>query len=43
MKKNRYLLPFIGKLRDRFRNKKWFTILNLKVIYHMIRIKEGDK
>src|SRR6266516_7825484 len=42
-KKNRYPLIFIRELRDRLRDKKWFIILDLKVVYHMIRIKEGDE
>ena len=43
MKKNQYLLLFIGELRDRLRDKKWFTIFDLKVVYYIIRIKEGDE
>ena len=43
IKKNRYLLPRIDKLRDKLHNKKWFTKLDLKTTFHMIRIKKGDE
>ena len=42
-KKNRYLLPRIDKLRDKLYGKKWFTKLDLKIAFHMIRIREGDE
>src|SRR5216117_835094 len=42
-KKNRYLLLKIDKLRDKLYSKKWFTKLDLKIAFHMIRIKEGDE
>ena len=42
-KKNRYLLPRIDKLRDKLYGKKWFTKLNLKTTFHMIRIRERDE
>ena len=42
-KKNRYLLLRINKLRDKLYGKKWFTKLDLKTAFHMIRIKKGDE
>ena len=41
--KNRYPLPLISIFKDKLYRKKWFTKLDLKVIYHTIRIKEGDE
>ena len=42
-KKNRYPLPRIDELRDKLYGKNWFTKLDLKAAFHMIRIKEGDE
>ncbi|SCO92825.1 uncharacterized protein FRV6_16953 [Fusarium oxysporum] len=41
--KDRTPLPLINELKDRLFNKKWFTALDLKSAYNLIRIKEGDK
>ena len=41
--KNRYTLPLIQKLQDRFDRAKIFTKLNLREAYHHIRMKEGEK
>ncbi|KAJ3459939.1 hypothetical protein MRS44_016012 [Fusarium solani] len=36
-------LPLVTELRDRLHNKKWFTALDLKGAYNLIRVKEGDE
>ena len=41
--KNRYFLPNIGELQDRFGNAKNFTKLNLRSAYNLIRMKNGEK
>src|SRR3569833_3607543 len=41
--KNRRPLPLIGELRDRTQGAKWFTALDLKSAYNLVRIKEGDE
>ncbi|KAJ3464714.1 hypothetical protein MRS44_009500 [Fusarium solani] len=41
--KDRTPLPLVTELRDRLHNKKWFTALDLKGAYNLIRIKEGDE
>ena len=41
--KNRYSLPLITKTLNRLYNVKIFMKLNLKNIYHKIRIKKNDK
>ena len=41
--KNQYLLPFIGEILDWLYNIKIFSKLNLKDIYHYIRIKIKDE
>jgi hypothetical protein len=41
--KDRTPLPLISKLRDRLHGKKYFTALNLKDAYNLIRIKPGDE
>ncbi|KAF5698706.1 reverse transcriptase domain-containing protein, partial [Fusarium globosum] len=41
--KDRTPLPLITELKDRLFNKKWFTALDLKSAYNLIRIKEGDE
>ena len=40
---NRYPLPNMDELRERVRGKKWFTKLDLKNGYHLIRMKAGDE
>jgi hypothetical protein len=42
-KKNVYPLPLISELIDKFKDAKWFTKLDLKNRYNLIRIKEGAK
>ncbi len=42
-KKDRTPLPLIEELRDRLIGKQYFTTLNLKGAYNLIRIKEGDE
>lgn len=41
--KNRCPLPLISKTRDRMRNARIFTKLELRRAYNQIRIKEGDE
>jgi hypothetical protein len=41
--KDRTPLPLITELKDRLFGKKWFTALDLKSAYNLIRIKEGDE
>jgi hypothetical protein len=41
--KDRTPLPLISKLRDRLYGKKYFTALNLKDAYNLIRIKPRDE
>jgi len=41
--KNRYTLPLISELQDRFQGAKWFTKLDVKDAYTFVRIKEGDE
>ena len=40
---NRYPLPNMDELRERVRGSKWFTKIDLKNGYHLIRIKAGDE
>ena len=40
---NRYPLPLMNELRDRFRRAKIFTKLDLKSGYNLIWIKEGEE
>jgi hypothetical protein len=42
-KKNRYPLPLISETLDRLVGAKVFTKLDLKDVYHRIRIKQGDE
>lgn len=42
-KKDWILLLLINKLKDRLAGSNMFTALNLKGVYNLIRIKEGDK
>jgi uncharacterized protein YutD len=41
--KNRYILPLILELYDRIRGAKWFTTLNLRGAYNLIRIKKNEE
>jgi hypothetical protein len=41
--KNRYALPLISELHDRIRGAKWFTTLDLRGAYNLIRMKEGEE
>jgi hypothetical protein len=41
--KNRYPLPNIQELRDRLSRAKFFTALDLRDGYHLIRMKEGEE
>ena len=41
--KDRTPLPLISKLQDRLYSKKYFTALNLKDAYNLIRIKPKDE
>ena len=40
---NKYPLPLIGELLDKTRGGKWFTRLDLKNGYNLIRIAAGDE
>ena len=40
---NKYPLPLISELLDKTRGGKWFTRLDLKNAYNLIRIAAGDK
>ncbi|KAK6221471.1 reverse transcriptase domain protein [Colletotrichum tabaci] len=42
-KKNCYLLPLISELRDLLHGANWFTALDLKGAYNLIRMKEGEE
>ncbi|TKA44817.1 hypothetical protein B0A49_13660, partial [Cryomyces minteri] len=41
--KNRYPLPLIGETMDRLRGAFWFTKVDLKGAYNLIRMKEGEE
>jgi ABC-type oligopeptide transport system substrate-binding subunit len=41
--KDYYILPLADKLRDRLYRAKVFTKLNLRGVYNLIRIKEGEE
>lgn len=41
--KNRYLLPNISELQDRLVYADWFTSIDLRAAYNLIRIAEGDE
>jgi hypothetical protein len=41
--KNRAPLPLISEMRDRLRKAQWFTALDLRGAYNLIRIKEGEE
>jgi len=40
---NRYPLPLMQELQDRVRGAQWFTKMDLKNGFHLIRIREGDE
>jgi len=40
---NRYPLPLMQELQDRVRGAQWFTKMDLKNGFHLIRVKEGDE
>ena len=40
---NRYPLPLMQELQDRVQGAQWFTKMDLKNGFHLIRIREGDK
>jgi len=40
---NRYPLPLMQELQDRVQGVQWFTKLDLKNGFHLIRVKEGDE
>jgi len=40
---NRYSLPLMQELQDRMRRAQWFTKMDLKNGFHLIRVKEGDE
>ena len=41
--KNWYALPLISELQDRFHGAKWFTKLDIRDAYALIRMKEGEE
>jgi hypothetical protein len=41
--KNRHPLPLITELRDRLQGAQWFTTLDLRGAYNLIRIKAGEE
>ena len=41
--KNRYPLPLISELKDRLYKAKYFTKLDLRNGYYLVRIKEGEE
>jgi len=40
---NRYPLPLMQELQDRVQGARWFTKMDLKNGFHLIRIREGDE
>jgi hypothetical protein len=40
--KNKYLLPRIGDLFDQLKDAKIFSKIDLRSVYHQVRIKEED-
>ena len=40
---NRYPLPLMSELQDRISGAQFFTKIDLKNGYHLVRIKEGDE
>jgi hypothetical protein len=41
--KNRYALPLIPDLRDKLHGAQWFTTIDLRDAYSLVRIKEGEE
>lgn len=41
--KNRYPLPLIGEMMDRTRGAYWFTKMDLRGAYNLVRMKEGEE
>ena len=41
--KDKYPLPLISELHNQVSGTQWFTKLDLKEVYYLIQIKEGDK
>jgi RNase H-like domain found in reverse transcriptase/Reverse transcriptase (RNA-dependent DNA polymerase)/Integrase zinc binding domain/Chromo (CHRromatin Organisation MOdifier) domain/Aspartyl protease len=41
--KNRYALPLIAELQDRIKGAKWFTKIDLRAAYNLIRMKKGEE
>ena len=41
--KNRYALPLISELTDRLIGKEWYTKLDLRGAYNLIRMKDGEE
>lgn len=41
--KDRYPLPLINEMHDRLRGAKWFTKLDLRGAYNLVRMKEGEE
>ena len=41
--KDRYPLPLINELQDRFKGMQYFTGLDLQGAYHLVHIKKGEK
>ena len=41
--KNKYSLPNIGKFQNYLTEAKWFIKLDLRGIYNLVRIREGDE
>src|SRR3989440_492878 len=41
--KNRYALPFISEIQDRFQGAKLFTKLDVRDAYYLVRMKEGEE
>lgn len=41
--KDRYALPLVNELQDRLRGAQWFTSLDMRGAYNLIRIKEGEE
>jgi len=42
-KKNAYALPLISELMDRLQGAKYFTKIDLRGAYNLVRIKPGDE